>query len=58
MVTADHGLAGARYAESYSELHHVHLDLRDVQTFTGCDGIVFFFSFIMMIFNMAVVIED
>ena len=36
MVTVDHGLAGARYAENYSELHHFHLDLRDVETFTGC----------------------
>ena len=33
MVTADHGLAGARYAGNYSELHHFHLDLRDVKTF-------------------------
>ena len=36
MVTADHGLAGAWYAENYSELHHFHLDLRDVEKFTGC----------------------
>ena len=35
-VVADHGLAGARFAENYSELHHFHLDLEDVQTFTVC----------------------
>ena len=36
MVTADHGLAGARYAENSLELHHFHLDLKDVKAFTVC----------------------
>ena len=37
MVTADHGLAGARYAENYSVLHHFHLDLKDVKAFAVCE---------------------
>ena len=35
-MTADHGLAGARDAENYSELHQFHLDLRDVKAFAVC----------------------
>ena len=34
VVAADHGLAGARYAGNYSQLHHFHLDLGHVQMFT------------------------
>ena len=44
MVTADHGLAGVRYAENYFELHHFHLDLRDVKAFAVCGlSKIFFF---------------
>ena len=44
MVTADHGLAGARYAENYLELHHFHLDLRDVKAFAVCALICFTYA--------------
>ena len=45
MVTADHGLAGARYAENYSELHHFHLDLRDVKAFAVCPWMMKWWEF-------------